>query len=766
MGRFYKTSAANPMDYMYRIPAEMMMKVMQGNEMQIQNILNTTDLYKNTVLKIPHLTQHNKFMEEKQKYYNDKTTGISKAILEDPSAWRKYQTSIKDIGRELQEDMLTGDLSKVQGSYNTLQEQLKKNQELAKKGMKGGVGYNDKELEMLTQAQLNNWKGFDDNGKVTQLQLEGGTETYNFAEYFPTLLKELKASGEISKIPGGDDLWIKYQTNGWEGIDKQKALQVLNEKLNSNIPFWNSINQREKYNIPGYSGITVDGKKQLIKEVKRKNKEGKEYVTYEPYDNALSYGLFGAADAKSYMKIKNMIDLESNPYGLQKQSFAHAERMEVIKEQNRINAENRAAEREKEKQEIEGNRKAFELMTKDENPVIRQQGYDGLMGIDKILDSKLNREEESVFTVDELKPYLNSYIEAVNSPYAKSGEGQQLIEQYQNMFGKFMDKYKLSEQELADVMAVKSGSYTKDPNLYGGTKRVYQPGYGMNKGFTTEIPILTDRYRKAMSNIQRLEKANTEGKDILEDIANNIQRPTNPFMIVNDNTAIGRASSKNIINGLNLEGNVITYTSGYNHRKDGNLKGSNKPRVEIDRDVDKGWFSRNGLFNGDGDAFDIEKDPIEAAKIISKESGVPLDNIVKVNTQRAEGNSIVADIQLNLPEGYKIKSGDSKFKIVLKRGAENLLPLLQNKELQKHPDFGDFERTFNPNYKYEAIVDEKFNLVQSGLKETSGRYGNKNYSIKSNGDGTYKIKVNGEDVETSQPITNIEQVKTILKFVN
>jgi hypothetical protein len=325
MGRFYKTSSANPMDYMYRIPAEMMMKVMQGNEMQIQDILNTTDLYDNTILKVPHLTQHNEKMKEKQKYYNDKTTGISKAILEDPVAWRKYQTTIKDIGRELQEDMLTGDLSKIQGSYNTLQEQLKKNQELAKKGMKGGVGYNDKELEMITQAQLNNWKGFNDKGEVEQLKLEGGTETYNFAEYLPNLLKEMKASGELSKISGGDDLWIQYQTNGWEGIDKQKVLQVLNEKLMSNVPFWQSISQRDKLGLPGYSGITPD---KLIKQVKVKDKDGKERIVYEPYDNALSYGIFGAADAKSYMKTKNMVDIESNPYGIIKQNFENSVKKE------------------------------------------------------------------------------------------------------------------------------------------------------------------------------------------------------------------------------------------------------------------------------------------------------------------------------------------------------------------------------------------------------------------------------------------------------
>lgn len=384
MGRFYKTSAANPMDYMYRIPAEMMMKVMQGNEMQIQNILNTTDLYNNTLLKVPHLTQDSDYVKEKQKYYNDKTTGISKAVLEDPLSWRKYQAPIKDIGRELQEDMLTGDLSKIQGSYNALQSFQKKYEKDLQKGL-----IDRKEYEAILNSQVQNYEGVKKLGK--SLSLEDISNTYNMPVYFEKLISKMKADGELNQSVSMGEIYKVLKEDGWEGLKKDKVMGVLYNKIMGDPALWSSINQRVKYNVPGYQNIyDKDGILQVMKPIKHtrqvKGPDGKittqEYTTYEPYDNILSRAFFGTVDGASYMKTKNKDDIDYNPTYLQQNSHRLQLERDAIQNNYKIEAENRAAKAKTEEDKIKiAQEYAKELMDSDnaEDVKVGKLIYEGIL---------------------------------------------------------------------------------------------------------------------------------------------------------------------------------------------------------------------------------------------------------------------------------------------------------------------------------------------------------------------------------------------------
>lgn len=331
MARYYRTSSANPMDYMYNLPTEMMGTVLQNEDFQINNIVNTADLIGSSVLKVPHLTQDKDLLEERQKYYQDKTDGITKSILESgPGSWKKYQGTIKEMGRELQQDMTTGNLSKIQSSYNTLQEYQKRYEKALEKG-----DISRTEYEAILNAQLKNYEGISKSG--TGLQLEAMTNSVNLAEEFQKFVKNKKASGELNQTVNIDAIYKTITEKGWEGVMQEPLMRdIINQFLGSpNIQ--ESLAQRSKYGVKGYENIYDDKGNYIF------FNQDPETGKITEANNIISRSLFGVSGANSFMKIKNKSDSDYTAKYLQENSHNNAiERMKV-QEQMNTNKENRAA---------------------------------------------------------------------------------------------------------------------------------------------------------------------------------------------------------------------------------------------------------------------------------------------------------------------------------------------------------------------------------------------------------------------------------------
>lgn len=419
--RFYKTDSANPIDYMYRIPGEMMVQVLQSNEAQIDNIVNTADLYNNSVLKIPHLTQHNQEVADKQNYYGQKANEITSAIAKNPMEWKRYQSSLKDLGRELQTDMTTGDLAKVSQSHST----LKEFQDKYKKALDKGE-IDRKEYETILNSQLSNFTGYDPSGSLSALKLEDVTNTYNLPVYFEKLISKMKADGELNQSVNMGQVLKTMQEQGWEGLKQDKVMGVLYDKIMGDPALWGSINQRVKYNVPGYQNIygkddSGNDILQLMKPTKRtietKGPDGKtssKTVTeYTPYDNILSRAFFGTAEGASWSKTKNKSDVDYNPTYLQDRGFAQQERMAAIQNSYKVEEEERKARGASDTER----RKAMENLAKElsgsENPedVARSRAiFEGLASgrpLDEIVSLP-------AFMVDVPNPSL-SYESDINS---------------------------------------------------------------------------------------------------------------------------------------------------------------------------------------------------------------------------------------------------------------------------------------------------------------------------------------------------------------
>ena len=133
MGRFFQTAPTQFVeDYIYQPPWELMQQAATKEQQIYDAAIASTKLFDN--IPIEHLQGEDDVynVQEKQRYYAENAANIAKAIQNDPSKARQYMNSIEALSKELQKDMTTGDISKIQSSaqaYKKWQEDNKKRKE-------------------------------------------------------------------------------------------------------------------------------------------------------------------------------------------------------------------------------------------------------------------------------------------------------------------------------------------------------------------------------------------------------------------------------------------------------------------------------------------------------------------------------------------------------------------------------------------------------------------------------------------------------------
>ena len=133
MGRFFQTAPTQFVeDYIYQPPWELIQQAAAKEQQIYDAAVASTKIFDN--LQIDHLQGEDDVynVKEKQRYYAENAANIAKAIQNDPSKARQYMNNIEALSKELQKDMTTGDISKIQSSaqaYKKWQEDNKKRKE-------------------------------------------------------------------------------------------------------------------------------------------------------------------------------------------------------------------------------------------------------------------------------------------------------------------------------------------------------------------------------------------------------------------------------------------------------------------------------------------------------------------------------------------------------------------------------------------------------------------------------------------------------------
>ena len=133
MARFFQTAPTQFVeDFIYQPPWELIQKVTAQKQAQYDNLMAQAKLFEN--LPIQHLQGEDDVynVKELQRYYGEKVNQITDAIKKDPTSLGKYLPNIEALSKELEADFTTGNISKIQGSYNAYQQWQKDNEQLKK----------------------------------------------------------------------------------------------------------------------------------------------------------------------------------------------------------------------------------------------------------------------------------------------------------------------------------------------------------------------------------------------------------------------------------------------------------------------------------------------------------------------------------------------------------------------------------------------------------------------------------------------------------
>lgn len=243
MARFYKTAGADPLDYMYRINTPLMAKVLEQNDQYItQNLQQATQLG-SLASSFPFLQADEERAREITQQYSKQVDDITAAIQADPANWRKQLDPIRNLGRTLQQDYKTGEISKIAGNYGRYKQTSDYIDKQVEQYNKDGKGISADRAKAYKQMFLSNFTKANAKGTAYNPQ----TGEYNAINVFDPMnnidirkslsdeMDKMKADGTIritDNITGSGEYFNK-ETQKWEGITPERILRIATDRLNN-----------------------------------------------------------------------------------------------------------------------------------------------------------------------------------------------------------------------------------------------------------------------------------------------------------------------------------------------------------------------------------------------------------------------------------------------------------------------------------------------------------------------------------------------------
>lgn len=244
--RYTTTSPTFSNDFMFQAPWELAMSALQFNEKQVDTIYDQAQLLGDATANINFLEADRENINAEREVINAEINELTTALGNDPTQWKKHMPKIKQIGQNLQNNLRTGNLSKIQSSYNSYQNFLKNYEDLRKK--------DPQEFDRVSQYYLNQWRNTNDKGSLSSIFTPGAVYAPKALsdKEFVDILKDFKAE-EFTTLDGLYKIDNKIVT-------KDQVAQAAINLATSNPDFANFIKQRqmigdESYRTPMYMAV-------------------------------------------------------------------------------------------------------------------------------------------------------------------------------------------------------------------------------------------------------------------------------------------------------------------------------------------------------------------------------------------------------------------------------------------------------------------------------------------------------------------------------
>ena len=292
-------------DFLYQPPWELIEKVAQKKQEDFSATMKSMDMLEGSlsVGYIPDSVEKNR-LETIQKYYQDKIDNFNTNLLSNPNDYKKYLPDMIRLGKDINQDLKTGELSNIQGSYNAYQSWLQSDS--VKKAQTEDPGL----FETAKNKFLNNWRA---NPNRSQDALFTGQQLYSgkdFTAGLEKIIKELQPDLQKEGLVDTSGNWVTTTTEEHKKIAVDRINNLVMGKMMSDPTLKDYIMQRHSLGYNGY----LDEQGNFIEPLNKKGEPN-------PYSALSSVFQFGQAFAYNENTVDQKVD--ANKFVVQANDQAH-----------------------------------------------------------------------------------------------------------------------------------------------------------------------------------------------------------------------------------------------------------------------------------------------------------------------------------------------------------------------------------------------------------------------------------------------------------
>ena len=234
-------------DFLYKPPWELIEKVAQKKQEDFSATMKSMDMLEGSlsVGYIPDPVEKNR-LETIQKYYQDKIDSFNENLLSNPNDYKKYLPDMIRLGKDINQDLKTGELSNIQGSYNAYQSWLQSDS--VKKAQTDEPGY----FESAKNKFLNDWRA---NPNRSQDALFSGQQLYSgkdFTAGLEKIIKELQPDLQKEGLVDTSGNWVTTTTKEQKQLAINRINNLVMGKMRSDPNLKDYIMQRHSLGYNGY----------------------------------------------------------------------------------------------------------------------------------------------------------------------------------------------------------------------------------------------------------------------------------------------------------------------------------------------------------------------------------------------------------------------------------------------------------------------------------------------------------------------------------
>jgi len=338
MGRFYKTSRSQMLDFTLKLPEELMIKSVQFNDQMINKSLE--GLEKLSEVNVGHgfgEIDTNR-MKEINDIYDKKINSATENLYNNTLNWRNIIPDIKNIGKEMYINKTRGEWGLIEGNYNAYQTS---SQNLDKLVQEHPDKYTPEDIQKLKTYEYIKWQGTNYNpekGTYNTFSPVSPAEYVDLGKLADLEGKGFKADENTTYNVTSDGRYWKKTISGLEEVSPQEVYNAVTSRIYGDPKAMAYLQQRFMVdstldkNFSKQFEKLVDVNGNPIKDINgniigQKDNPAQNYIDYMVYKNATAPMI-----KYSYQKIKSgTTGITADPFELQKQRAKDAKELAKYK---------------------------------------------------------------------------------------------------------------------------------------------------------------------------------------------------------------------------------------------------------------------------------------------------------------------------------------------------------------------------------------------------------------------------------------------------